>query len=37
MICKRFHLPVAFSGFSFFLLTWVMLRILERVRLILHQ
>jgi len=37
MICKRFHLPVAFSGFSFFLLAWVMLRILERIRLIFRQ
>jgi len=32
VIYRSLHLPLPFSGFSFFLLAWVMVRILDRMR-----
>src|SRR5262249_23987145 len=32
LVYRGFHLPLPLSGFSFFFLAWVMLRILDRMR-----
>jgi preprotein translocase subunit SecY len=37
VIAKQFQLPLALSGFSFFLLIWVMLRVLEQARFVLRS